>query len=89
MFIARVKNNPAGYSINIDGTATNLSRIDEWKLCRGNNTDIAIARRNDEAISNRDCFAEFILSKANVLAMTDSCQLIYDVYDSAGTIRRS
>jgi hypothetical protein len=40
MFIARVKNNPASYSINIDGNVTNLSRIDEWKLCWGNSTDI-------------------------------------------------
>ena len=42
MFIARVKNNPASYSINIDGNAVNLSRIDEWKLCRGNNIGIEI-----------------------------------------------
>ncbi len=40
MFIAQVKTNPASYSINIDGNATNLDRIDEWKLCRGNNSDI-------------------------------------------------
>lgn len=42
MFIARVKNNPASYSITIDGNAMNLSRIDEWKLCGGNNTNIEI-----------------------------------------------
>lgn len=42
IFITRVKNNPANYSINIDATAMNLSRIDEWKLCRGNNGDIEI-----------------------------------------------
>jgi hypothetical protein len=42
MFIARVKNNPASYSINIDGSPANLSKIDEWKLCRGDNTDIEI-----------------------------------------------
>jgi hypothetical protein len=40
--IARVKNNPASYSVNIDGNAVNLSRIDEWKLCRGNTTGIEI-----------------------------------------------
>ncbi|HYY98038.1 MAG TPA: hypothetical protein VE642_05570, partial [Pyrinomonadaceae bacterium] len=33
--IARVKNNPASYSVNIDGAAVNLSRIDAWELCRG------------------------------------------------------
>jgi hypothetical protein len=42
MFIAQVKNNPASYSINIDGNATNLSRIDEWQMCRGNNTAVEI-----------------------------------------------
>lgn len=40
--IARVKNNPASYSVNIDGNAVNLSRIDEWKLCRSNTTGIEI-----------------------------------------------
>jgi hypothetical protein len=42
MFIARVKNNPLFYSINIDGSATSLSKIDDWKLCRGNNEDIKL-----------------------------------------------
>jgi len=40
MFIARVKDNPANFSINIDDGAVNLARIDEWALCRGNNSDI-------------------------------------------------
>lgn len=40
MFMAKVKNNPASYSITIDGITINLSRIDEWKLCRGNNMNI-------------------------------------------------
>jgi uncharacterized protein YqfB (UPF0267 family) len=42
MFIAQVKNNPASYPISIEGSDTNLSRIDEWKLCRGNNVDIKL-----------------------------------------------
>jgi len=42
MFVAKVKGNIASYSIKIDGSATNLSMIDEWKLCRGNSTDIKI-----------------------------------------------
>jgi hypothetical protein len=40
IFIAKVKNNPANFSINIDENATNLARIDEWKLCRGDNPNI-------------------------------------------------
>lgn len=42
MFIAQVKENPNSYSINIDDEATNLTRIDEWNLCRGNNEDIKL-----------------------------------------------
>ena len=42
MFIAKVKSNPATFSIKIDGITTNLSRIDEWKLCREINTNIDI-----------------------------------------------
>jgi len=40
IFIAKVKNNPASFSIKIDANPVNLSRIDEWKLCRGNSADI-------------------------------------------------
>ncbi len=40
MFVAKVKNNPATFSISVDGNATNLARIDEWKLCWGNNANI-------------------------------------------------
>ena len=42
IFIARIKSNPASYSINVNAVATNLSRIDEWALCKGNNTDIEL-----------------------------------------------
>jgi hypothetical protein len=40
IFIAKVKNNPSTFTISVDGNPTNLSRIDEWKLCRGVNSDI-------------------------------------------------
>jgi len=40
VFVAKVKNNPANFSVEVDGNSTNLSRVDEWKLCRGNNSDI-------------------------------------------------
>ena len=40
MFVAKVKNNPSTFTISVDGNATNLAGIDEWKLCRGNNADI-------------------------------------------------
>jgi len=42
MFVARAKTNPATYKIKIDGADLNLARIDEWKLCRGNNATIQI-----------------------------------------------
>lgn len=40
MFVVKVKSNSPTFSVNVDGTATNLSRIDEWKIYRGINTDI-------------------------------------------------
>lgn len=49
--ITRVKNNPASYSVNIDGNAVNLSRIDEWKLCRGSKIGIDIETPFELAIS--------------------------------------
>ncbi|MEN8251443.1 MAG: hypothetical protein ABFS32_21135, partial [Bacteroidota bacterium] len=42
VFIARIKNNPVSYAINVNATATNLSRIDEWALCKGDNSDIEL-----------------------------------------------
>lgn len=47
MFVAKVKDNPATFSITVEpvdgtATATELSRIDEWKLCRGINSDIEL-----------------------------------------------
>jgi hypothetical protein len=49
--ITRVKNNPASYSVNIDGNAVNLSRIDEWKLCRGSKAGLEIDTPFELAIS--------------------------------------
>ena len=40
MFLAKVKDNPVTFSVKVDGNDTNLNRIDEWNLCRGNNSDI-------------------------------------------------
>jgi len=40
IFIAKIKNNPSTFTISVDGNATNLARIDEWKLCRGDNPNI-------------------------------------------------
>ncbi|ACE06710.1 hypothetical protein Aasi_1417 [Candidatus Amoebophilus asiaticus 5a2] len=42
MFIAKVKENPATYSIKIDTNNIELSRIDEWKLCKGNKDGIQL-----------------------------------------------
>jgi hypothetical protein len=37
---------------------------------------LSLRRRKPEAISGKDCFAEFTLSNANVLAMMIICYLI-------------
>lgn len=40
MFVAKVKDNPVIFSVLVDGNDTNLDRIDEWQLCRGNYSDL-------------------------------------------------
>lgn len=42
MFIAKVKNNPVSFSVNVDAASTNLARIDAWKMCRGTHSSIAL-----------------------------------------------
>lgn len=42
MFVAKVKNNPASFTITIDAVNLNLSRVDAWKLCRGINSKIEL-----------------------------------------------
>ena len=42
VFIARIKDNPGSFTINIDHVATNLSLVDDWNLCKGDNSNIEI-----------------------------------------------
>jgi hypothetical protein len=42
IFVAKVKTDPATFPITLDGVTINLSRIDEWKLCKGINSDIEL-----------------------------------------------
>ncbi|MEI7724329.1 MAG: neuraminidase-like domain-containing protein [Bacteroidota bacterium] len=42
MFFVKVTGNPAVFVITIDSVKTNLSRIDELHLCRGNNSSISL-----------------------------------------------
>lgn len=42
MFVAKVKGNPASFTIKIDGASLILSRVDAWKLCRGINSTIEL-----------------------------------------------
>ncbi len=43
IFIAKVKGNPSAFSLDVDGSTTNLAKInDEWKLCKGINSAIDI-----------------------------------------------
>ena len=34
-FVAKVKNNPATFTVTVDGSVTNFGRMDEWMLCYG------------------------------------------------------
>lgn len=40
MLVASVKSNPATFTV--DGAPANLARVDDWKLCRGGTSDIAM-----------------------------------------------
>jgi hypothetical protein len=51
MFVAKVKNNPASFTVNAGGTAVNLARVDEWKLCRGINADIELDTAFDLSVA--------------------------------------
>ena len=51
MFVAKVKNNPANFTVNVDGAPVNLARIDEWKLCRGNNSAIDLDTAFDLSVA--------------------------------------
>ena len=37
-----IRDSPATFSINLDGAAKNLSRIDTWALCKAETTDISL-----------------------------------------------
>lgn len=54
MLVAKIKDNPAAFTINVDGVATNLSRVDELKLCTGINSDIDLDTLFTLSVSNAD-----------------------------------
>ncbi len=54
MLIAKVKDNPATFTINVDTIATHLSRVDDLKLCKGINSDIDLDTLFTLSVSNAD-----------------------------------
>ncbi len=54
MFVAKVKDNPAVFTINVDSAATNLARVDELQLCNGINSDIELETQFTVAVSDAD-----------------------------------
>ena len=58
MFVAKIKDNPAAFTINVaineDDADTNLARVDELKLCKGINSDIELDTLFKLSISNVD-----------------------------------
>lgn len=61
MFVAKVKDNPATFTINVAGIPTHLTRADELKLCRGINSDIALNTSFNLAVSNPEKLEELLL----------------------------
>lgn len=54
MFIAKIADNPANFTVNIDAVVTNLARIDAWQMCYGINTDIELDTPFTLSIANAD-----------------------------------
>ena len=54
MFVAEIKDNPAAFTINVDGAATNLAQVDELKLCKGINSDIDLDTSFALSVSDAD-----------------------------------
>ncbi|GAA4026859.1 neuraminidase-like domain-containing protein [Actimicrobium antarcticum] len=42
VLLARVAGNPATFSISLDGAASNLSRLDAWRMCKAETTGITL-----------------------------------------------
>jgi hypothetical protein len=42
VLLAKVAGNPATFSVNLDGAAKNLARIDAWGLCKAETTEISL-----------------------------------------------
>jgi Tc toxin complex TcA C-terminal TcB-binding domain/Neuraminidase-like domain/Salmonella virulence plasmid 28.1kDa A protein len=42
VLLAKVNGNPATFSVNLDGVAKNLARIDAWGLCKAETTEISL-----------------------------------------------
>ena len=51
MLVAKVAGNPASFIVNIGGAPTNLTRVDEWQLCRGNNSTIQLDTSFDLSVA--------------------------------------
>lgn len=54
MFVAKVKDNPAAFTVQVDGAPTNLSRINELKLCRGINSAIGLDNLFELSVAEAD-----------------------------------
>lgn len=54
MFVAKVKGNPANFTVNIDATPQNLARVNEWQLLRGINSDIDLDTAFDLSVAGGD-----------------------------------
>lgn len=54
IFVTEFKDNLAAFTINIDDVATNLSLVNEYKLCKGNHSDIDLDTLFTLSVSNAD-----------------------------------
>lgn len=59
--LAKVNGNPANFTISLDGADLNLSRIDDWQLCKAETTDIDTAFQLSLTASNLANLEELVL----------------------------
>ena len=53
-FVIDAEDNPSGFTITVDGTANNLARIDEWRLCTGISNDIELNTAFNLSVAGND-----------------------------------
>jgi hypothetical protein len=61
LFVARVEGNPATFTVNVDGAAVNLARIDDLELCSGTSTNIELGTMFTLSVAQPDNLLDLMM----------------------------